>query len=87
MGHTELKAGHDGGARELAREHAAFGAWVGIDGALRSGYVPLVPVPPWGVAYDVWAMGPPIDVVQDSQGMHACMAVSLPLLARYIGCQ
>eukprot|EP00969_Alexandrium_andersonii_P302597 13376265-Alexandrium_andersonii.AAC.1 len=47
MWRTELKAGCDGGERELARECAALGAWVGINGALRSGHVPLMSAPPW----------------------------------------
>eukprot|EP00969_Alexandrium_andersonii_P046110 2022914-Alexandrium_andersonii.AAC.1 len=47
----------------------------------------LTSIPPWGVAYDVWAMGPPADVIHGSQWMHACMVVSIPLLARYLECR
>eukprot|EP00969_Alexandrium_andersonii_P214023 9451329-Alexandrium_andersonii.AAC.1 len=71
MGHTEMKNGVGREARELAREYVALGAWVGVDGAPRSGYVPLVPIPPWGASYDVWAMGPPLDAIHNSQWMHA----------------
>eukprot|EP00969_Alexandrium_andersonii_P225732 9969014-Alexandrium_andersonii.AAC.1 len=52
-----MKNGVERDVRELAREHVAFGGWVGVDGAFRSGYVTLMPIPPWDVSYDVWALG------------------------------
>eukprot|EP00969_Alexandrium_andersonii_P373270 15483614-Alexandrium_andersonii.AAC.1 len=73
MGHADAKPGVAEDVRELAREHVAFGSWVGIDGALRAMYVPLMPVPPWDVSYDVWAMGPLLDLIDVNPLMHACV--------------
>eukprot|EP00969_Alexandrium_andersonii_P172973 7646349-Alexandrium_andersonii.AAC.1 len=35
-------------------------------------------VPPWDVSYDVWAMGPPLDLIDKNKMMHVCVAVSIP---------
>eukprot|EP00969_Alexandrium_andersonii_P236579 10444026-Alexandrium_andersonii.AAC.1 len=43
-----------------------------------------MPVPPWDVSYDVWAMGPPIDLIDKNKMMHACMVVSIPLLSAHL---
>eukprot|EP00969_Alexandrium_andersonii_P239583 10576264-Alexandrium_andersonii.AAC.1 len=76
MGHAVLAAGRIGAERELARERDAFGVWVGVGGSIRSGYVPLMPVPPWDVSYDIWAMGTLLDMIQNDPDLHACVVVS-----------
>eukprot|EP00969_Alexandrium_andersonii_P037843 1659352-Alexandrium_andersonii.AAC.1 len=70
MGHAILRQGVAMDVRELASESTAYGWRVSVDGALRARYVPLMPVPPWGVSYDVWAMGPPLDLIDNNKMMH-----------------
>eukprot|EP00969_Alexandrium_andersonii_P093083 4109503-Alexandrium_andersonii.AAC.1 len=43
-----------------------------------------MPVPPWDVSYDVWAMGPPLDLIDMHKMMHVCMVVSIPLLTAHL---
>eukprot|EP00969_Alexandrium_andersonii_P224673 9922496-Alexandrium_andersonii.AAC.1 len=73
MGHSVPKQGTADNVRELASECAAYGGWVSVDGALRAMYVPLMPVPPWDVSYDVWGMGPPLDSIGKDKKMHVRM--------------
>eukprot|EP00969_Alexandrium_andersonii_P300277 13275105-Alexandrium_andersonii.AAC.1 len=43
-----------------------------------------MPVPPWDVSYDVWGVGPPLDLIDKEKKMHVRMLVSIPLLTARI---
>eukprot|EP00969_Alexandrium_andersonii_P078787 3474492-Alexandrium_andersonii.AAC.1 len=43
-----------------------------------------MPVPPWDASYDVWAMGPPLDLIDKNKMMHVCMVASIPLLSAHL---